>query len=108
MKKVLVVGLTDNLGGIESVVMNYYRNINRKKVQFDFLYSTSTIALKDEIETLGGKTYKIAAKHNNFFKYKKDIKNFFKKHGNEYSAIWVNFCNITNLDYFILAKKIWY
>ena len=105
MKRILVIGLTDNLGGIESVIMNYYRNIDRNKVQFDFLYSTPTIALKEEIEFLGGRTYKIAAKHSDFFKYKKDIKNFFKEHASEYSAIWVNFCNITNLDYFVLAKK---
>ena len=30
MKKVLVVGFTENPGGIENVVMNYYRNFDRK------------------------------------------------------------------------------
>lgn len=105
MIKVLIVGFTDNLGGIENVIMNYYRKINKTKIQFNFLYSTNTIALKDEIESLGGKVYHIAPKHSNFFKYKKDIKLFFKNHAKEYDAIWVNFCNITNLDYFKLAKK---
>ena len=28
-----------NSGGVESVVMNYYRNIDKNKVQFDFTFS---------------------------------------------------------------------
>lgn len=36
MKRILVFGLTDNPGGIESVIMNYYRNINRKKFSLIF------------------------------------------------------------------------
>jgi glycosyltransferase involved in cell wall biosynthesis len=105
MKRVLVVGFTDNPGGIENVVMNYYRNFDRKKVQLDFLYSTNTIAFNDEIKSLGGNTYKITAKHSDYSKYKKELKEFFEKNGKNYDAIWVNFCNITNLDYFKLAKK---
>ena len=105
MKRVLVVGFTGNIGGLETVVMNYYRNFDKNKVQLDFLYSTDEIAFKDEIEALGGKTYHIEAKHNNLFKYKKELKEFFEKNGKKYSAIWVNFCNITNLDYLKMAKK---
>lgn len=105
MKRVLVVGFTDNPGGIENVVMNYYRNFDRNKIQLDFLYSTDTIAFKEEIESLGGKVFRIAAKHNNYLQYKKDLKEFFKLNGKNYSSIWVNFCNITNLDYFKFAKK---
>ena len=105
MERVLVVGFTGNIGGLESVVMNYYRKFDKNKVQLDFLYSTDTIAFEDEIKELGGKVYKIEAKHKNYFKYKKDLKEFFKKNGKKYSAIWVNYCNITNLDYFKLAKK---
>lgn len=105
MKRVLVVGFTGNPGGIENVVMNYYRNFDKNEIQMDFLYSDDTIAFKEEIESLGGKTYKICSKHSNLFKYKKDLKKFFKEHGNEYDTLWVNFCNITNLDYFKLAKK---
>ena len=30
-------------GGIESVVMNYYRHIDREKVQFDFYFSQDSV-----------------------------------------------------------------
>ena len=43
-------------GGVEAVVMNYYRHIDRSKVQFDFLVdSDSTLVPREEIESLGGR-----------------------------------------------------
>lgn len=43
-------------GGVEAVVMNYYRHIDRTKVQFDFLVDAdSKFVPKDEIESLGGR-----------------------------------------------------
>jgi len=43
-------------GGVESVVMNYYRNIDRSKIQFDFFCDDdSTNIPYEEIERLGGK-----------------------------------------------------
>ena len=43
-------------GGVESVVMNYYRHINREKIQFDFICDNdSTDIPYEEIEKLGGK-----------------------------------------------------
>ncbi len=47
-------------GGVEAVVMNYYRHIDRSKVQFDFIVdadSTHTQFLQDQIESLGGRIY---------------------------------------------------
>ena len=42
-------------GGVESVVMNYYRHIDRTKIQFDFICDEdSTNIPYDEIESLGG------------------------------------------------------
>nr|WP_321972967.1 hypothetical protein [Paratractidigestivibacter sp.] len=42
-------------GGVETVVMNYYRHIDRSKVQFDFLVDAdSTLVPREEIEDMGG------------------------------------------------------
>jgi len=105
MKKVLVFGMTENPGGIESVVMNYYRHIDRNVIQFDFLCNCSSIAYEDEIKFLGGKIYYITARKVNYFKFKAELKNFMQKHETEYSAIWVNVCSLINIDYLISAKK---
>ena len=105
MKKILVFGMTHNPGGIESVIMNFYRNIDRNEIQFDFLCNCKEIAYEDEIKQLGGKVYKITSKSENYFQYKKEIKNFFKENSSKYCAIWVNVCNLNNIDYLKYAKK---
>lgn len=105
MKKVLVFGITENPGGVESVVMNYYRNINRENIQFDFLCNTEVVAYEDEILKLGGKIYRITARSKDRNKYKSDMEKFFKEHSNEYSSIWVNVCSLANIDYLKYAKK---
>ena len=47
-------------GGVESVVMNYYRHIDRNKVQFDFLVDEdSTRVPEEEITSLGGRVFRI-------------------------------------------------
>lgn len=61
-------------GGVEAVIMNYYRNIDRTKVQFDFVVDgyDKTI-LDDEIMFLGGKVYHVEPYRKNIFRYMKQI-----------------------------------
>ncbi len=105
MKKVLVFGITENPGGVESVIMNYYRNIDKNNVQFDFLCNTDKVAYEDEINLLGGKIYRITQRRENARKFHNDMNDFFKKHAKEYSTIWVNVCSLANIDYLKYAKK---
>lgn len=52
-----VVGIM-GLGGAETMVMNLYRQIDRQKVQFDFVVHTDQAGAYDrEIKSLGGKMY---------------------------------------------------
>ena len=47
-------------GGIEAVVMNYYRHIDRSKVQFDFYFAQgSTFPQREELQRLGAGIYPI-------------------------------------------------
>lgn len=56
-------------GGVESVVMNYYRHIDRTKVQFDFVIDGYEKSLLDEeIELLGGRVYKVERYNKNVLK----------------------------------------
>ena len=46
-------------GGIEALLMNVYRHIDREKVQFDFMVHRPDHAFyEDEIENLGGRIYR--------------------------------------------------
>lgn len=103
MKKVLVFGITDTYGGVESVIMNYYRNIDKSKVQFDFVVRTNDPAYKQEILSLGGKIFVTPRLSNGYFKFKKTICDIFKN--NKYDAVWVNDCFLMHLFYLKFAKK---
>lgn len=47
-------------GGLESMLLNYYRHIDREEVQFDFLvHRQERAAFDDEIESLGGRIYRL-------------------------------------------------
>lgn len=58
--RVLHVVTHMNRGGLETMIMNYYRAIDRTKVQFDFLVHRDYRAhYDDEIESLGGKIFRL-------------------------------------------------
>lgn len=105
MKRVLVFGMTENPGGIESVIMNYYRNINRNLIQFDFLCNCETIAYEEEIRSLGGKFFSVTPRKKDPLKFRRQMNAFMKNHAKEYNAIWVNVCSLVNIDYLVFAKK---
>ena len=66
-------------GGVEAVVMNYYRYIDRNKIQFDFICDDdSTCIPKEEIESLGGKVILIPP-YQKVFKYHKELKRVLKE-----------------------------
>lgn len=61
-------------GGVEAVVMNYYRHLDHSKVQFDFICDDdSTNIPYDEIEKLGGKVILIPP-YQKVFKYQKELR----------------------------------
>lgn len=72
-------------GGVEAVVMNYYRHIDRNKIQFDFICdSDSTNIPYDEIEELGGRVI-IVPPYQKIFEYQKKLMEIFKE--NRYTIV---------------------
>lgn len=66
-------------GGVEAVVMNYYRHIDKSKIQFDFICDEdSTNIPYEEIEKLGGKVILIPP-YQKLFKYHKELKRILKE-----------------------------
>lgn len=61
-------------GGVEAVVMNYYRHIDRTKVQFDFVIDGYEKSLLDEeISSLGGRVYHVEPYKSNIVRYMSQI-----------------------------------
>lgn len=66
-------------GGVESVVMNYYRNINKDKIQFDFIVDEdSTHIPREEIESMGGRII-LVPPYQKITSYVKVLKDLFKE-----------------------------
>ena len=60
----IVIGKMDS-GGKKNLVMEYYRHIDRDKVRFDFICDSDSQAIPDEeIESLGGRVYRIPPYQN--------------------------------------------
>lgn len=79
--RVLHVVTHMNRGGLETMIMNYYRHIDRTKIQFDFLtHRTGKKDYDDEITSLGGKIYHLPSLNPFSFSYRKALKTFFNEH----------------------------
>lgn len=90
--------------GLETMLMNYYRNIDRTQVQFDFLTHRSDEGQYDgEIKALGGTVYHAPRLYpQNYFKYLGWMKTFFNEHP-EYKIVH---SHIDAMSYFpLLAAK---
>ncbi len=89
-------------GGVEAVIMNYYRHIDREKIQFEFICDDdSTNIPYEEIESLGGRVILITP-YQKVLKYQKELIRIFKE--NKYKIVH---SHINTLSVFPLraAKK---
>ncbi len=104
MIRVLQIVAGMNSGGIENLIMNIYRNIDKTKVQFDFLYHTNQECYFDkEIEALGGNIYKFPMSEEvDFIKYCKFLKKFFSE--NDYKIVHSHY-SMLGVFYNYYAKK---
>lgn len=84
-------------GGVESVVMNYYRHIDRTKIQFDFICDEdSTNIPYEEIEKMGGKVILISP-YQKVFKYHKKLKEVLKSGGYKIVHSHINTLSVFSL-----------
>ena len=105
MVRVLQVVTSMEKGGIENMLMNFYRKIDRTKVQFNFLiHDPKRAGFEDEIEEMGGKIYRTPERNiKNFGIYLKGLDEFFRQH-KEYKIVH---SHINTMSVFVLqaAKK---
>lgn len=88
MERILHIVPDMRSGGLETLIMNMYREMDRSIIQFDFLvHYTQTAFYDEEIEQLGGRIYRLSFREdNNFPKYLRDLDDFFSHHGEYHIA----------------------
>lgn len=103
--RILQVVDSMDLGGIQSFLMNIYRNLNKNKIQFDFLVFRNTDQyFEKEILSLGGKIYKLPGRRDGFIKSKKALNQFFCQH-KEYNIVHYHTSSISYIDPIQIAHK---
>lgn len=108
MQRVLqVVNIMDR-GGVETLLMNIYRKVNRESIQFDFLthpYDQDySYEYESEILSMGGQIYKAPSFSQNPHDYQTYIEDFFRNHP-EYTVIHAHNLDSASLVYMREAKK---
>lgn len=67
---VLQIGASKNPGGVETLILNYYKNINKEKIKFDLLdiYGEG-LAFENQYKNMGSNIYKLPNYKRNIFKF---------------------------------------
>ena len=107
-KRVLHITEMLSAAGIESFIMNVYRNIDREEVQFDFLVLRDEKEFyDDEVSSLGGRKYFVHSSIGNTLLRILDeahqIENFLKK--NTYDIVHIHYTTPLRAFYLKAAKK---
>ena len=87
-QRILILVTSLDRGGIETMVMNYYRKMDRKRWQFDFLVNRlEQGAYEEEILRLGGRIFRMGAIYPwRYLAYRREFLDFLKEHP-EYQVI---------------------
>lgn len=68
-----IMGIVES-GGVEAVIMNYYRHIDRSKVQFDFvMHKGGNPGYIAEIKSLGGRVFEVTPYSKNIVSFTHEI-----------------------------------
>ncbi|MEH7388535.1 glycosyltransferase family 1 protein [Bacillus sp. JJ1521] len=104
VKRILHIVGAMNRAGTETMLMNIYRNIDREKVQFDFIsFSRKNAHYDEEIKSLGGRVIKLSNTQSI-----KDLLRVIKEYG-PYEAVHSHtlfHCGIANLAAKLAGIKI--
>ena len=60
-------GGTMDMGGISAYMMNYYRHMDKEKIQIDFVVHGNGGVFNEEIEKSGGRVFHLPTKRQNYF-----------------------------------------
>lgn len=105
MIRVLQVFANLNRGGAETMIMNYYRAIDKNRVQFDFVSHFNNGAYEDEIKKMGGNIFRMPRfKGYNVLSYLNAWDRFLKNHP-EYAIIHIHCFKVAGLILFVAKRN---
>lgn len=108
MERVLVYGMTDNLGGMESYLLNLTKRLHHQ-IAFDFVSDFPTIAYADELREMGCGFYYIPPKGKHLLAHWRALWKLLRQHP-EYRTVYFNVldagCAFTEFIPWLLRRKV--
>ncbi len=101
--RVLQIGLSGYPGGVENAIMNYYRRMDRERVQMDFVCTEDALAYGEEIEALGGRIWRLPSPKGRMLRYRKALKRTINEGG--YDVVHVNMLSAVNLFSAVFCRR---
>lgn len=104
--KVLQIGMTKNIGGIEHYLISQYKFLNKKKIMYDFVNITGEdqMVYTNYLLEQGSSIYNITSRHRNpILHYWQWFKLLYKKR-NTYRAIVLNSNGLTYVYPLVMGK----
>lgn len=107
MIKVLQIGMSSNIGGIETYLMQQFRNIDKTEIMYDFLnINNGIMAFDDEIKKLGGNVYNVVPRRCNAIIHYYQVSRLIYKNRNVYHAVTLNALGLTYIFPLIIAALV--
>lgn len=104
--RVLQVGMTRNLGGIETYLIEQFRHLDKSKIDYDFVNITGeySICYEDEILASGSKIFKVVSRHKNPLLHYWQWFNIILQHKGVYDVIVLNTNSLEYVFPLVLGK----
>lgn len=92
-------------GGMETFVMNVYRNIDKGNIQFDFLLRSPGGDYEEEAKKLGANIFYTGERNKGLLNYWKKLDEFFKNNARNYSVVHFHVSSLSSIEAIYYAKK---
>ncbi len=102
--RILVSGLTDNPGGVETVVLRYLTHFP-EDIRFDVWVSAERCAFEDDLKAAGCGVFHGRRYSKGLAAARRDMEDFFKERGSDYDVLWSNKSMLVNPDDLRLARR---
>ena len=100
MTRVLITGLKEPAGGVESAVLANTERFDHQSVETDFAFVCGKVPFEDRLH---GEAFYLPNRVRHPFAYRKALKAIFDC--KQYDALWCNYSGLTNIDFLKEAKR---
>ena len=90
--KILVIGLSDKIGGVENFIRNFVSRIEDDDVKFEFLVTVKKASFEEELSNTHKFYHILLSRKKHPLKIKKEIMKIYCE--NNFDAIWLNDCSL--------------